>query len=178
MDIKSYLKSASLDELKEIEGFVAQEIRSRKGDPAKIRKVITYTDGASRGNPGHAGIGVLIFDEADQKLFQDHQYIGVCTNNEAEYRALLAALDRAYEMTQDEVECFLDSELVVRQLNGVYSLKSEKMAKFFEEVKSRVKKFNTVRFHHVPREHPRLQLADKLANKGIDEAKPKIESRK
>jgi len=171
MDVKSYLKSASLEELIETQKFLNEEIRSRQAAPQKIKKVLTYTDGASRGNPGHAGIGILIFDENDRKLFQDHQYIGECTNNEAEYRALLVALDRAYEITQDEAECYLDSELVVRQLNGQYSLKSEKMAKFHEEVMQRVAKFSSVKFFNVPREHPKLQLADKLANKGIDEAR-------
>ena len=135
-------------------------------------KVITFTDGASRGNPGHAGIGILLFDENNEKLLQDFQYLGICTNNEAEYRALLLALDRAFEITQDTVACFMDSELVVKQLNGEYAVKSEKMIKFYEEVRRRVQRFKTVTFTHVPREHPNLRLADKLANQAIDFAKP------
>jgi ribonuclease HI len=173
MDVKPYLKSASLEELEEVADFLKAEIASRKSKPQKIRKVITFTDGASRGNPGHAGIGVLLFDENNEKLLQDFQYIGECTNNEAEYRALLLALDRAYEITQDSVACFMDSELLVRQLNGRYAVKSEKLAKFYDEVKQRVNKFASVTFTHVPREHPQLQLADRLANKAIDEAKPR-----
>jgi ribonuclease HI len=172
MDIKSYLKSASIEELEQTKKFIENEIKSRSDEPRKIKKVLTYTDGASRGNPGDAGIGVLIFDEKDEKLVQDFQYVGICTNNEAEYRALLLALDRAYEVTQGDVECYMDSELVVRQLNGQYTLKSENLAKYHQEVKDRLLKFANVSFHHVPREHPKLKLADKLANRGIDEAKP------
>lgn len=171
LDVRSYLKSASLEDLLDIQAFLSEEIASRKSGPAKIRKVITYTDGASRGNPGPAGVGVLLYNENGEKILQDFRYIGECTNNEAEYRALLLALDRVLEITQDTVQCFMDSELLVRQLNGQYALKSEKLARFFEEVKNRAGRFKSASFHHVPREHERLRLADKLANKAIDEAK-------
>lgn len=188
VNLKSYLKSASIDELSRLREAVDEELaaRGRRASlpaeraidgavPAraegKISKVMTFTDGASRGNPGHAGIGVLIFDEKGEKILQDFRYIGQTTNNEAEYRALLLALDRAYEITQDTVECYLDSELVVRQITGRYAVKSEKMARFLAEVKERIARFSRASFQHVPREHPRLQLADKLANRAIDEAK-------
>jgi ribonuclease HI len=172
MDVKSFLKSASLEELESIGEFLTEEIRSRKAHPKKIEKVITFTDGASRGNPGPAGVGVLLYDENDEKLLQDFQFIGESTNNEAEYRALLLALDRAFEVTQNQVECYLDSELLVRQLNGLYAIKSEKLVKFYDEVKRRGQKFSSITFTHVPREHPKLQLADRLANKAIDQALP------
>ena len=172
MDIRSFLKSAPLEELREIEKFVAAEIRSRSTEPKRVNKVITFTDGASRGNPGPAGIGVLLFDEKGDKITQDFQFIGESTNNEAEVRALLLALDRAREITSGEVQCFLDSELTVRQLNGQYQIRSEKLAKFQREVRDRMSRFASVTFTHVPREHPKLQLADKLANRAIDEAKP------
>ncbi len=171
MDFKSYIKSASLEKLIDMEKFLVQEIASRRKKPQKIQQVITFTDGASRGNPGPAGIGALLFDQDDEKILQDYQFIGECTNNEAEYRALLLALDRAYEITQKNISCFMDSELLVRQLNGQYEIRSEKLMKFYNEVKSRVSKFDQVTFTHVPREHPRLRLADRLANKAIDEAK-------
>ncbi len=138
-----------------------------------MNHVVTFTDGAARGNPGPAGIGVLIFDEKGEKILQDYSYLGETTNNEAEYRALLLALDHAYEITHEKVECFADSELMVRQLNGQYAVKSEKLAAFHAEVKLRAGRFESITFTHVPREHPNLQLADKLANKAIDEAKAK-----
>jgi ribonuclease HI len=172
MNVKTYVKSLSLDELRVLEELVVAEIRSKSSKQKKNKKILVYTDGASRGNPGHAGIGFLLFDDNNEKLVQDFHYIGITTNNEAEYRALLAALDRAAEVTQDTVECYADSELMVRQLNGQYQIKSEKLIKFYEEVMARKKMFASVTFNHVPREHPRLRLADKLANRGIDEAKP------
>src|SRR6185295_1071459 len=137
MNFKSYLKSASLEKLIEVEKFLLEEIASRRKKPQRIHEVVTYTDGASRGNPGLSGVGILLLDQNDEKILQDYQFIGVCTNNEAEYRALLLALDRAYEITQDKVSCFMDSELLVRQLNGQYEIKSEKLMKFYDEVKLR-----------------------------------------
>jgi len=172
MNMKTYLKSLTAKELRELKDLVEVEIKNKTVPPKKGRKILVYTDGASRGNPGHAGIGFLLFDDNNEKLIQDFHYIGQCTNNEAEYRALLAALDRALEITQDVVECYADSELMVRQLNGQYQIKSEKLQKFYEEVQNKRKNFSLLTFNHVPREHPRLRMADKLANRGIDEAKP------
>jgi ribonuclease HI len=170
-DVKNYLAEAPVPELLEFQKLIEQAVAARKERASRVSKVITFTDGASRGNPGHAGIGVLIFNEAGEKILQDFRYIGTTTNNEAEYRALLLALDRAYEITQDTVECYMDSELVCRQITGRYAVKSEKMAGFLQEVRQRIPRFRQVSFHNVPREHPRLQLADKLANRAIDEAK-------
>lgn len=175
MEFKSQLKALSLSELEQVQEFLEKEIKERKRKPDKLKHVMMYTDGASRGNPGHSGVGVLLYDNHERKLMQDFRYIGICTNNEAEYRALLLALELAYGITHEKVECFMDSELLVRQLNGQYSLKSEKLAPLFAEVKRRAAQFSSITFTHVPREHPKLRLADKLANRGIDEAKPKQE---
>ena len=133
-----------------------------------MNKVVTFTDGASRGNPGPAGIGALLLDEHGATLAEIHRYIGVTTNNEAEYRALIAALLRAAEFTTHTVECHMDSELVARQLNGQYKVKSEKMAELHREVRELTRKFVKVTFSHVRREHPQQRIADKLANKGVD----------
>jgi ribonuclease HI len=171
MDLRSVLKTASLDELNDLQKFLKEEIRLRQANSGQTGKVITFTDGAARGNPGPAGIGVLLFDETGKKLLEDYRYIGECTNNEAEYRALLLALERALEVTSDEIECTMDSELLVRQMNGQYAVRSEKLSKFHAEAKERAARFRKASFIHVPREHPRLRLADKLANKAIDEAK-------
>ncbi len=133
-----------------------------------MKKIVTYTDGASRGNPGPAGIGALVMDDKGTTLAELSEYIGVTTNNEAEYRALILALTCALELSATDVECFLDSELVVRQLGGQYRVKSEKMAKFFADVKNLAARFGSIRFTHVPRENENQRLADKLANKGVD----------
>lgn len=132
-------------------------------------KVITFTDGASRGNPGPASVGVLIMDEHEKVILQDYQYIGITTNNEAEYRALILALDHAAKLHAKSVECFMDSELVQRQLNGRYKVKAAKMVLLHAEVKSRASQFDTVTFSHVRREHPNQKIADALANKALDE---------
>src|SRR5882672_10316618 len=107
-DIKSNLRSMPAARLRELQKSLNDEIKARRVPPGKLRRVITYTDGASRGNPGPAGIGILIYNERDQKLLQDYEFIGETTNNEAEYRALLLALERAYELTQERVDCFMD----------------------------------------------------------------------
>ena len=133
-----------------------------------MKKIISYTDGASRGNPGPAGIGALLLDETGGVLGEHSDFVGITTNNEAEYRALILALTRALELKATVVQCFLDSELVVRQLNGQYRVKNEKMIKFYTEVKNLLSKFESVSFSHVPREHPQQRVADKLANRGID----------
>jgi ribonuclease HI len=178
-DVESFLKSASADELSRWRRSLEEELSRRNvalapggaAGAGPVRKVLTFTDGASRGNPGRAGIGMLLFDEGGKKILEDCRFIGEATNNEAEYRALMGALDHAQKFTQDTVECYLDSELVVRQMNGHYAVKSDKMAGFVSEVRSRMMNFRQVTFQHVPREHPRLQLADKLANRGIDEGR-------
>ncbi len=168
-EFKTTLQSVSLEELREMEQSLTEEIQSRQLPSAAKGDIITFTDGASRGNPGLAGAGVLLFNAKEEKIKEDCKFLGVCTNNEAEYQALLLALAHAQTLTKGSVQCFLDSQLTVRQLNGQYALKSEKLAPFFHEVKNRMKHFESVTFTHVPREHPRLQLADKLANKAIDD---------
>jgi len=139
----------------------------------KLDHVITFTDGASRGNPGQAGTGVLLYDEKGTKLVEDARYLGVATNNVAEYQALLRALALAAKFTSHRVTCYLDSEVVVRQMTGVYAIKSEPLQKLADKVKKKAAGFKLISFHHVPREHPNLQMADKLANKGVDQAKNK-----
>ena len=138
-----------------------------------LDSVITFTDGASRGNPGEAGIGVLLYDEKGTKLMEEARYLGTATNNVAEYRALIRALELAAKYTNTRVTCYLDSEVVVRQMTGVYAIKSEPLQILAGKVKKKAAHFSSISFHHVPREHPNLQMADKLANKGIDQAKKK-----
>lgn len=170
MDLKVTLKTQSLETLLDLQQFLTKEIAARRSEQPSSH-LVTFTDGAARGNPGPGGAGVLLFDSNGQKVLEDFRYLGACTNNEAEYRALLLALDHAASRTKGRVECFMDSELLVRQLNGEYAIKSEKLTVFFNQVKEKINGFSQVTFTHVPREHPRLQLADRLANKAIDEAK-------
>ena len=89
-----------------------------------MKKIIAYTDGASRGNPGNAGIGILLVDEEDNVIKEISEYIGQTTNNIAEYTALVTALKEALELDYDEIEVISDSELMVKQINCEYQVKN------------------------------------------------------
>ncbi len=131
-------------------------------------KLKTYSDGGSRGNPGPSAVGVLICDMKDKVLFEHQDVIGEATNNIAEYCALIAALTLAKEFDAVEVESFLDSELVVRQLEGTYRVKSDHIRQLIHEVRELEKRFEKVSYHHLPRTHAKLRRADWLVNKALD----------
>lgn len=130
------------------------------------KKLILYSDGGARGNPGHAAIAVVIF-ENHKKIKTESKYIGIATNNQAEYEALLLGLKEALKLGANELICFLDSELVVRQLEGKYKVREEGLKDKVIEVLRLTNKFKKVSFHHVMREQNKL--ADKLVNKKLDE---------
>ena len=106
-----------------------------------MKKLIIYTDGACRGNPGPAGIGVVICNESGEIVKEYKDFIGNATNNIAEYRALIKALELASDFSVTRLECFSDSELMVRQLNGVYRVKDEKLHKLFLLVREKERGF-------------------------------------
>lgn len=133
-----------------------------------MSKVIAYTDGASRGNPGNAGIGILLVDEKDNVIKEICEYIGQTTNNIAEYTAMVTALKEALEMNFDEIEVISDSELMVKQISGEYQVKNEGLKPLYKETRELLKQFKSFTVRHVRREHNKK--ADGLANRGIDEA--------
>ncbi|AKM81886.1 TPA: ribonuclease H [Candidatus Berkelbacteria bacterium] len=131
-----------------------------------MQQLTVFTDGGSRGNPGHAGIGFLILPET-----KIGKYIGVATNNQAEYTAVLEALKYIVNNFAEELEIqfYLDSQLVVEQLNGNYKLKNEGLKPLFWEIRDLILRLGgKVFFQHVPREQNKV--ADKLVNEAIDEA--------
>jgi ribonuclease HI len=132
----------------------------------KDKNLCLYIDGASRGNPGPAGIGVVILGEDGEKIKEIYKYIGTTTNNVAEYNALLYALDEALMLKADNVVLNLDSELVVKQLNGEYRVKDASMKMFFEKALHILKSFKSFEINHIDREDNKE--ADKLANKAIN----------
>lgn len=132
----------------------------------KNKKISLFIDGASRGNPGPAGIGVLILDDAGKKIKELYKYIGQTTNNIAEYNALIYALDEALMLKADEVIVNVDSELVAKQLNGEYRVKDENIRLFFEKAVHILKSFKSFEVRHIDRS--RNKEADKLANKAIN----------
>ena len=129
-------------------------------------KVIIYTDGGARGNPGPAGIGVVIYDEKKVLLATHKRYIGEATNNQAEYQAVIFALEKALELGAKRVDFKLDSELVVKQLRGEYKVKNEQLAILVQDVLQLSNKFLQINYSHVPREQN--ELADQLVNEAID----------
>lgn len=133
-------------------------------------KITIYSDGGARGNPGPAAIGVVLCDEHGE-IFREHsETIGETTNNVAEYSAVIKALDLALEDGAKNIDYFVDSELVQRQLTGVYRVKTPHIRELFLKVKEKEKKFESIRFQHVPREHEKLRRADKLVNEALNRA--------
>lgn len=131
------------------------------------KRLTIRSDGASRGNPGPAGIGVSLHVEGEPEAREYYAYIGETTNNVAEYKALLLGLDEAEKLAPAAVTVLADSELLVRQLNGQYKVKSEGLRPLFLDASRRLRAFPSVRVAHIPREENRD--ADRLANRAIDE---------
>ena len=125
-----------------------------------------FTDGASRGNPGPAGLGVVIEDENGMRLRGLHRWLGVTTNNEAEYRALIEGLRAVKDWNPDRLEIYLDSKLVVEQMNGAWKIKARELIPLNMEAKELVRQFPNVTIAHVERSKNRG--ADHLANVAID----------
>lgn len=130
-----------------------------------MKKVIIYSDGASKGNPGDAGIGVVISDEKGGTIREIADYIGKQTNNVAEYSALIRGLEEAADLGATQVEIRTDSELLARQLTGVYKVKAPNLKPLFEELISLLRVFEKATVTHVFRELN--TRADELANEGI-----------
>lgn len=129
-------------------------------------KLKTFTDGGARGNPGPAGIGVVIKDESGEVVYKKGKYIGKTTNNQAEYQALIFALEKAHELKATEVACYLDSELVVKQVKGEYKVKEPTLAMLYLKVWNLKNKFSSISFHHIYRE--KNVEADALVNLALD----------
>ncbi len=138
-----------------------------------MQKVIIYTDGGARGNPGPAGIGVVIQDEAGNTLHESSAFIGETTNNIAEYEALIRALEDMQmfgdKLPSMEVEVRMDSELIVRQMQGIYKVKEPSLKERFGKVANlRLNGLPNLTFVHVRREQNKR--ADELVNQAIDAA--------
>ena len=133
-----------------------------------INEVRLYTDGGCRGNPGPGAIGIILLDSQNNELQVHAEVIGNCTNNRAEYRALLKGLFFAAKYTRRKVSCFLDSELVVNHMNGTYRLKDDPLRELFFEVKRAEQAFDEVIYQHVPRINSYIKKADRLLNEAFE----------
>lgn len=135
-----------------------------------MKKALLYTDGASSGNPGESGIGVVLI--MGDKTYKISEYIGTATNNVAEYSALIRGLKMARELNVSSIEVFLDSELLVRQLRGIYRVRDKKLVALWEEAKNLFLCFRNFSISHIRRELNKK--ADALAKKG-SQLKKKIQ---
>jgi ribonuclease HI len=135
-------------------------------DKLSINRVIICVDGAARGNPGPAAIGATIRDEKGKLMVRISQRIGITTNNQAEYQAIMAALEKAINLGAKHIELKSDSELVVKQINGRYRVKNKALQPLYQKVKQLIGALGDFTIAHIPREQN--AEADKLANKALD----------
>ncbi len=133
-----------------------------------IDQVQLYTDGGSKGNPGAGSIGIVLCTSDNKLLHEFSVCIGECTNNVAEYSAIIKGLELAAGYTRRDVTCFSDSELVVKQINGDYRIKKSHLLRLFLEVRHRVDLFRSVTFQHVSRKNQRIQRADVLLSEAFN----------
>ncbi|MBN1162890.1 ribonuclease HI family protein [Patescibacteria group bacterium] len=129
-------------------------------------KLKLYTDGGARGNPGPAAIGIVIRDDNSKIIKELGLYIGSATNNDAEYKALIKGLEECINLGATNVECVLDSELVVKQLNGEYKVKNTRLKEYWREIKRLESKLSEIEYRHVKRTENKN--ADALVNQVLD----------
>lgn len=147
-----------------IDEVLEKALREKQKNAGSFVEV--YVDGGSRGNPGPAGGGFAIFQDG-HVVKKGAVYFGVQTNNRAEYLALREALRHTKALLPDQpVRCFMDSELVVKQMRGEYRVKHESLKPIYEEVRRIADQFSHFEIHHIPREQNKL--ADSLANDAMD----------
>jgi len=156
---------------KEFASRVDEAMVAEKQKPAvKAEKHIKmYADGGSRGNPGPSASGYVLMDMNDVIIFKSGVYLGITTNNQAEYQALKYGLLEAEMLGAREVDVYMDSLLVINQMKGIYKVKNRDLWPIYESIKECVKRFEKVRFTHVPRELNKL--ADAEVNEVLDAQK-------
>lgn len=148
-----------------MEEFSTMKIRSNSSN---LETLIGYVDGASRGNPGPAAIAGIIFDKDGNELERFALNIGTATNNAAEYKAIIELLKRARNYSAKKVIVKSDSELVIKQLKGEYSVKDESLKEYYKQVKELSNIFSEVEYVRIPREENKE--ADRLCNLSLDSA--------
>ena len=145
-------------------GKSSSALFSSPGKPAEF--LIAYTDGGARGNPGPAGFGVYVTDQDNNRVIELSEYLGQQTNNYAEYSALIAAVDWAVRNRHRAVQVVSDSELMVKQLRGVYKVRNENLQPLYEKAQRLIAQLDWFEVKHVLREQNRQ--ADRLANEAMD----------
>lgn len=152
---------------KGIEASEDEEPQPAKIPAKKGGALSLYTDGASRGNPGEAGAGFVVYDSNDDEIAGEGVYLGKCTNNLAEYDALILGIKLAAQFSPSHLDLYLDSQLIVRQVLGQYKVKSQQLKPKYQQVMTLLADLQSWKIFHVRRELNKR--ADELANQGIDE---------
>jgi ribonuclease HI len=129
-------------------------------------KLTIYTDGAARGNPGPAAIGIVIQDQAGSTVATISRQLGITTNNQAEYQAIIAALEKAVTLGAKNVILKSDSELVVKQINGLYKIKKTALRPLYQQIVQLIGSLESFSISYIPREQN--AAADALANQALD----------
>lgn len=158
-DLKGHVK-------KEDPAGSEKEIAGTSSIKKEADLIVVNVDGASKGNPGESGIGVAIFDKDSNLINEACDYLGVATNNVAEYRALILGIKLSTKYNAKRVLFKADSELMVKQIKGEYRVKNAQLKLLFTEAQSLLKKLSNWKIMHVPREENKE--ADLLANKGVE----------
>lgn len=130
-----------------------------------IKYLKIYTDGGARGNPGPAGVGIVFCDGKGKIIKEISKYIGRGTNNQAEYQAIILALEEVKKIKASRIEFFSDSELIVNQLNRKYKIKNKELGLLFVKVWNLIQSFEKVRFYYIPRN--KNKKADNLVQRAI-----------
>lgn len=152
-----------------IDGIFDKTQELRKQLPAKSNATLEiklFADGGSRGNPGPSAGGFVILDMQDQILHESGKYLGITTNNQAEYHSLKGGLEAALKIGARTVHVYMDSMLVVNQMKGIYKVKNRDLWPIHEAIKELVVRLQEVTFTHVPREYNKL--ADGMVNQTLD----------
>lgn len=136
--------------------------------PTKVAEVKLFGDGGSRGNPGPSASGYVLLDMDDNIVIKSGIYLGITTNNQAEYLALKAGLEEAIKLQAEVVHVYLDSLLVINQMKGIFKVKNRDLWPIHDSIKQLTKHFKRINFTHVPREMNKL--ADGMVNQTLDEA--------
>ncbi len=150
-----------------IDELVSGELPDVSSVEPHPEKVKVFADGGSRGNPGPSASGFVVLDMEDTVLVDKGVYLGITTNNQAEYTALKLALEECQRMGVKEIQVYLDSLLVVNQMNGIYKVRNRDLWPIHDAIKTLAKHFKHVSFSHVPREFNKL--ADSAVNRALDQ---------
>lgn len=167
---KGEQRDFAMTSINKMNNYTINEAKKTDETPAivstDIKSVKLYTDGGSRGNPGPSAMGFVILDESDNEIKKDSRYLGITTNNQAEYQGLQEGLQACLKLGFREVAVHMDSLLVVNQMKGIYKVKNRDLWPVYEASKELAGKFKKITFTHVPRELNKI--ADGMVNECLD----------